>query len=157
MFDLSYFVNPTPLAHSDTSRDVLPEAYRFAVDYPKHNVITKNPGFPLIFNIRVNNEHTSYSDNSRPPQAATNSDTEVKKSGVPTKTIERKTQQEGPVQSRKGRGRNGSPHIEEQTRSSNRNAKGGGDQQRQDQERKGACTRKSLSLEVLVGNANYKS
>ncbi|GFU18274.1 hypothetical protein TNCV_1212121 [Trichonephila clavipes] len=28
---------------------------------------------------------------------------------------------------------------------------------RQDQERKGTCTRKSLSLEVLVGNANYKS
>ncbi|GFU61131.1 retrovirus-related Pol polyprotein from transposon 297 [Trichonephila clavipes] len=31
------------------------------------------------------------------------------------------------------------------------------DQQRQDQERKGACTIKSISLKVLVGNANYKS
>ncbi|GFX87957.1 uncharacterized protein TNCV_4374221 [Trichonephila clavipes] len=71
-------------------------------------------------------------------------------------TIERKTQQGGPVRSRKGRGRNDSPYIEERTRSNNRNARQGGDQQRQDQERKGACTRKSISLEVLVGNANYK-
>ncbi|GFV07876.1 uncharacterized protein TNCV_306241 [Trichonephila clavipes] len=71
--------------------------------------------------------------------------------------IERKTQQGGPVRSRKGRGRNDNPYIEERTRSSNRNARRGGDQQRQDQERKGACTRRSLSLEVLVGNANYKS
>ncbi|GFY25665.1 uncharacterized protein TNCV_2487851 [Trichonephila clavipes] len=72
-------------------------------------------------------------------------------------TIERKTQQGGPVRSRKGRGRNDSPYIEERTRSSNKNARRGGDQQWQDQERKGACTRKSISLEVLVGNANYKS
>ncbi|GFW00200.1 retrovirus-related Pol polyprotein from transposon opus [Trichonephila clavipes] len=57
-------------------------------------------------------------------------------------TIERKTQQEGPVRSRKGRGRNDSPYyIEEQTRSSNKNARRGGDQQRQDQERRGACTK----------------
>ncbi|GFW98037.1 uncharacterized protein TNCV_1203381 [Trichonephila clavipes] len=63
-------------------------------------------------------------------------------------TIERKTQHGEPVRSRKGRGRNDSPYIEERTRSSNK---------RQDQERKGACTRKSLSLEVLVGNANYTS
>ncbi|GFV06041.1 uncharacterized protein TNCV_3143321 [Trichonephila clavipes] len=72
-------------------------------------------------------------------------------------TTERKTQQGGPVRSRKDRGRNDSPYIEERTRSNNKNARRGGDQQRQDQERKGACTRKSLSLEVLVGNANYKS
>ncbi|GFT20483.1 uncharacterized protein TNCV_2183391 [Trichonephila clavipes] len=72
-------------------------------------------------------------------------------------TIERKAQQEGPVRSRKGRERNDSPYIEEQTRSSNKNARRGGDQQRQDQERRGTCTKKSLSLEVLVGNANYKS
>ncbi|GFX28757.1 uncharacterized protein TNCV_4249961 [Trichonephila clavipes] len=70
--------------------------------------------------------------------------------------IERKTQQGGPVRSRKGRGRNDSP-IEERTRSINRNARRGGEQQRQNQEIKGVCTRKSLSLEVLVGNANYKS
>ncbi|GFT17173.1 uncharacterized protein TNCV_4738891 [Trichonephila clavipes] len=72
-------------------------------------------------------------------------------------TIERKTQQGGPVRSRKGRERNDSPYIEERTRSSNKNARRGGDQERQDQERRGTCTKKSLSLEVLVGNANYKS
>ncbi|GFY25483.1 uncharacterized protein TNCV_2486031 [Trichonephila clavipes] len=71
-------------------------------------------------------------------------------------TIERKTQQRGPVRSRKGRERNYSPYIEERTRSSNKNARRGGDQQWQDQERRGTCTKKSLSLEVLVGNANYK-
>ncbi|GFX73609.1 uncharacterized protein TNCV_1263781 [Trichonephila clavipes] len=70
-------------------------------------------------------------------------------------TIERKTQQGGPVRSRKGRERNYSPYIEERTRSSNKNARRGGDQQRQDQERRGTCTKKSLSLEVLAGNANY--
>ncbi|GFV42564.1 uncharacterized protein TNCV_3718971 [Trichonephila clavipes] len=72
-------------------------------------------------------------------------------------TIERKTQQGGPVRSIKGGGSNDSPYIEERTRSNNRNARRGGDQQRQDQGRKGACTRKSLSLDILVGNANYKS
>ncbi|GFX51044.1 retrovirus-related Pol polyprotein from transposon 297 [Trichonephila clavipes] len=72
-------------------------------------------------------------------------------------TIERKTQEEGPVRSRKGRERNDSPYIEERTRSSNKNARRGGDQQGQYQERRGACTKKSLSLEVLVGNANYTS
>ncbi|GFV40553.1 retrovirus-related Pol polyprotein from transposon opus [Trichonephila clavipes] len=71
-------------------------------------------------------------------------------------TIERKAQQ-GPVRSRKGRERNDSPYIEERTRSSNKNTRRGGDQQRQDQERRGMWTKKSLSLEVLVGNANYKS
>ncbi|GFT36556.1 retrovirus-related Pol polyprotein from transposon opus [Trichonephila clavipes] len=45
----------------------------------------------------------------------------------------------------------------ERTRSSNKNARRGGDQQRQDQERRGASMKKSLSLEVLVGYANYKS
>ncbi|GFX08215.1 uncharacterized protein TNCV_3267061 [Trichonephila clavipes] len=50
-------------------------------------------------------------------------------------TIERKTQQGGPVRSRNGRGRNHNPYIEERTRSSNRNARREGDQQRQDQER----------------------
>ncbi|GFV88883.1 uncharacterized protein TNCV_1226801 [Trichonephila clavipes] len=38
-------------------------------------------------------------------------------------TIERKTQQGGPVRSRKGRERNDSPFIEERTRSSNKNAR----------------------------------
>ncbi|GFV70921.1 uncharacterized protein TNCV_2640931 [Trichonephila clavipes] len=72
-------------------------------------------------------------------------------------TIERKTQQGGPVRSRKGRERNDSPCIEERTRSSNKNARRGGDQQRPDQERRGTCTKKPLTREVLVGNANYKS
>ncbi|GFY16846.1 uncharacterized protein TNCV_4338471 [Trichonephila clavipes] len=58
--------------------------------------------------------------------------------------IEWKTQQGGPVRSRKGRGRNDSPYIEEQSRSNNKNARRGGDKQRQDQERIGACTRKSI-------------
>ncbi|GFT05184.1 uncharacterized protein TNCV_122461 [Trichonephila clavipes] len=66
-------------------------------------------------------------------------------------TIERKAQQGGPVRSRKGRERNDSPYIEERTRSSNKNIRRGGDQQRQDQERRGTWTKKSLSLEVLVG------
>ncbi|GFW91135.1 uncharacterized protein TNCV_1760091 [Trichonephila clavipes] len=72
-------------------------------------------------------------------------------------TIERKTQQGGPVRSRKSRERNDSPYIEERTRSSNKNARRGGDQQLQDQERRGTCTKKFLSLEVLVGNTSYKS
>ncbi|GFX47391.1 uncharacterized protein TNCV_4691961 [Trichonephila clavipes] len=38
-------------------------------------------------------------------------------------TIERKKQQGGPVRSRKGRGRNDSPYIEERIRSSNKNAR----------------------------------
>ncbi|GFV68404.1 uncharacterized protein TNCV_3128601 [Trichonephila clavipes] len=71
--------------------------------------------------------------------------------------MERKTQQGGPVRSRKGRGRKDNPYIEERTRSSNRNARRRGDQQREEQERKGVSTRRSLSLEVLIGNANYKS
>ncbi|GFY34446.1 uncharacterized protein TNCV_2821321 [Trichonephila clavipes] len=71
--------------------------------------------------------------------------------------MERKTQQGGPVRSRKSRGRNDNSYIEERTRSGNRNARRRGDPQREEQERKGASTRRSLSLEVLVGNANYKS
>ncbi|GFV33943.1 hypothetical protein TNCV_1260181 [Trichonephila clavipes] len=42
--------------------------------------------------------------------------------------------------------------MEERTISGNRNARRRGDQQREEQERKGASTRRSLSLEVLVGN-----
>ncbi|GFS63058.1 uncharacterized protein TNCV_3743151 [Trichonephila clavipes] len=47
-------------------------------------------------------------------------------------TIERKTQQGGPVRSRKSRGRNDNIYIEERTRSNNKNARRGDDQQRQD-------------------------
>ncbi|GFW29755.1 uncharacterized protein TNCV_3936221 [Trichonephila clavipes] len=82
--------------------------------------------------------------------------TKWKKSGVPTNHREEDTtRRTSSIQ--KSRGRNDNPCIEERTRSNNRNARRGGDQQRQGQERKGACTRRSLSLEVLVGNANYKS
>ncbi|GFY17452.1 uncharacterized protein TNCV_658651 [Trichonephila clavipes] len=55
---------------------------------------------------------------------------------------------------KKGRGRNDSPYTEERTRSSNKNARRGDDQQQQDQKRKGACTRKSISLKVLRGSHN---
>ncbi|GFS55637.1 uncharacterized protein TNCV_131541 [Trichonephila clavipes] len=72
-------------------------------------------------------------------------------------TIERKTQQGGPVRSRKDTERNYSPYIEERKRSSNKDPRRGGDQQRQNQERRGTCMKKSLSLEVLIGNVNYKS
>ncbi|GFV12017.1 uncharacterized protein TNCV_669481 [Trichonephila clavipes] len=71
--------------------------------------------------------------------------------------MEMKTQQGGPVRSRQGRGRKDKPYIEERTRSGNRKAKRRDDQQREDQERKGVSTRRSLSLEVLLGNTNYKS
>ncbi|GFX87093.1 uncharacterized protein TNCV_2151471 [Trichonephila clavipes] len=67
-----------------------------------------------------------------------------------------KTQQRGPVRSRKIRGRNDNPYIEERTKSGNRNSRWRGDQQREEQESKGASTRRSLFLEVLLGNA-YKS
>ncbi|GFW88617.1 uncharacterized protein TNCV_828861 [Trichonephila clavipes] len=71
--------------------------------------------------------------------------------------MEMKTQQGGPVRSRKGRGRKDNPYIEEGTRSGNRNARRKGDKQREDQERKESSTRRSLSLEALIGNAYYKS
>ncbi|GFX84489.1 hypothetical protein TNCV_3531861 [Trichonephila clavipes] len=71
--------------------------------------------------------------------------------------MERKTQQGGPVRSRKGRERNDSPYIEERTRSSNKNARREGDEQRQDQERRGTGTKKSLSLEILGPSASFFS
>ncbi|GFW73372.1 uncharacterized protein TNCV_2800361 [Trichonephila clavipes] len=51
-------------------------------------------------------------------------------------SIERKIQQGGPVRSRNGKIRNDNTYIVQRTRSSNRNVRRGGDQQRQDQERK---------------------
>ncbi|GFS66656.1 uncharacterized protein TNCV_229261 [Trichonephila clavipes] len=72
--------------------------------------------------------------------------------------MEMKTQQGGPVQARKSKGMNYSPYIEEQTRSGNKNTRRRGNQQQKDQERKGgANTSRTISLEVLVGDANYKS
>ncbi|GFX78992.1 uncharacterized protein TNCV_3912801 [Trichonephila clavipes] len=90
-------------------------------------------------------------------QRRSNDSRDGKKKGSETETIERKAQQGGPVRSRKGREGNDSPYIEERTRSSNKNARRIGDPQRQDQERRGTWTKKSLSLKVLVGNAIYKS
>ncbi|GFX89511.1 uncharacterized protein TNCV_483461 [Trichonephila clavipes] len=76
--------------------------------------------------------------------------------GVPTSHGEEDTT--GRISSiQEGIGRNDKPYIEERTRSGNRNARRRGDQQREEQERKGASTIRSLSLEVLIGNANYKS
>ncbi|GFW96504.1 uncharacterized protein TNCV_4358261 [Trichonephila clavipes] len=71
--------------------------------------------------------------------------------------MEMKTQQRGPVRARKSKGRKYNPYIKERTRSDNRNARRRGNQQRRDQERKGASTSRSISLEVLVRDANYKS
>ncbi|GFS66869.1 uncharacterized protein LOC103569155 [Trichonephila clavipes] len=72
--------------------------------------------------------------------------------------MEMKTQQAGPVRARKSKGRNYSPYIEEQTRSGNKNTRRNGNQQQKDQERKGgANTSRTISLEVLVGDANYKT
>ncbi|GFY31803.1 retrovirus-related Pol polyprotein from transposon opus [Trichonephila clavipes] len=62
--------------------------------------------------------------------------------------MEMKTQQGGPVRARKSKGRNYNPYIEKRTRSDNRNARRRGDQQRRDQERKGASTSRSIFLEV---------
>ncbi|GFV69809.1 hypothetical protein TNCV_4973261, partial [Trichonephila clavipes] len=63
--------------------------------------------------------------------------------------MEMKTQQGGLVRTRKSRGKNDNNFIKERTRSGNRNARRRGDQQREEQERKGASTRRSLFLDVL--------
>ncbi|GFV80240.1 uncharacterized protein TNCV_113231 [Trichonephila clavipes] len=116
----------------------------------------------LSSNYRTNHSLTKFRKKSRREETVTpttsgyNLRPRIGKREESRPTIERKTQQGGPVRSRKGRERNDSPYIEERTRSSNKNARRGGDQQRQDQERRGARTKKYLSLEVLVGNANYK-
>ncbi|GFW52093.1 uncharacterized protein TNCV_2819621 [Trichonephila clavipes] len=118
------------------------------LDVKNNNVVIWKAGKRLTINVDQTVTPTTSGCNLRPRNGK----------GVESRpTIERKTQQGGQIQSRKGRGRNDSPYIEERTRSSNKNARRGADQQRQEQERKGACTRKSLCLEVLVGNANYKS
>ncbi|GFU62211.1 uncharacterized protein TNCV_2474421 [Trichonephila clavipes] len=117
----------------------------------------------LSSNYRTNHSLTKFRKKSRREETVTpttsgyNLRPRIGKREESRPTIERKTQQGGPARSRKGRERNDSPYIEERTRSSNNNGRRGGDQQRQDQERRGTCTKTSLSLEVLVGNAKYKS
>ncbi|GFY08214.1 uncharacterized protein TNCV_1356261 [Trichonephila clavipes] len=116
----------------------------------------------LSSNYKTNHNLTKFRKKSRREETVTpttsgyNLRPRIGKREESRPTIERKTQQGGPSRSRKGRERNDSPYIEERTISSNKNARRGGDQQRQDQERRGTWTKKSLSLEVLVGNANYK-
>ncbi|GFX69618.1 uncharacterized protein TNCV_1769871 [Trichonephila clavipes] len=121
------------------------------------------PKSALLSNYRTNHSLTKFRKKSRreetltPTTSGYNLRPRIGKREESQPTIERKTQQGRPVRYRKGRERNDSPYIEERTRSSDKNARQGGDQQRQDQERRGTCTKKSLSLEVLVGNANYTS
>ncbi|GFY29153.1 uncharacterized protein TNCV_4722811 [Trichonephila clavipes] len=121
------------------------------------------PKRALSSNYRTNHSLTKFRKKSRREETVTpttsgyNLRPRIGKREESQLTIERKTQQGEPVRSRKGRGRNDSPYIEERTRSSNKNTRRGGDEQGQDQERRGMCTKKSLSLEVLVGNGNYKS
>ncbi|GFY46064.1 uncharacterized protein TNIN_18111 [Trichonephila inaurata madagascariensis] len=72
---------------------------------------------------------------------------------------EKRTQQGGPVRSRGSRKKQQyRPYAEEQRRSSRRNTRSRSGQQWHCQERKGgANSNRSLSLEVLVGDVNYKT
>ncbi|GFX96771.1 hypothetical protein TNCV_1648061 [Trichonephila clavipes] len=72
---------------------------------------------------------------------------------LPTNEI--RTQQEGPVQARKSREHHYSPYIEQQARPSSKNTRSS--QQQNCQEKEGANSNRSISLEVLVGGINYKS
>ncbi|GFW02151.1 uncharacterized protein TNCV_4144171 [Trichonephila clavipes] len=72
-------------------------------------------------------------------------------------TNKNKPQQGGPVQVR-SRDHQYSLYIEEQARSSSRNTRSRRSQQQNCQKRKGgANSNRSISLEVLVGEVNYKS
>ncbi|GFW19219.1 uncharacterized protein TNCV_255461 [Trichonephila clavipes] len=121
------------------------------------------PKRALLSNYRTNHSLTKLRKKSRreetvtPPTSGYNLRPRIEKREESRPTIQRKTQQGGPVRLRKGREWTDSPYIEERTRSSNKKARREGQQQRQAQERRGTCIIKSLSLEVLVGNANYKS
>ncbi|GFW03092.1 uncharacterized protein TNCV_157121 [Trichonephila clavipes] len=73
-------------------------------------------------------------------------------------TKEMKTHQRGPVRAGNSKGKQYSPYIEEEARSGNKNTRRRGNQQQKDQERKeGTNTSRIISMEVLVGDANYKS
>ncbi|GFT01950.1 uncharacterized protein TNCV_3056931 [Trichonephila clavipes] len=73
-------------------------------------------------------------------------------------TNEKRTQQGGPVRVRESREHQYSPYIEEQARSSSRNTRNRSSQQQNCQENKGeANSNRSISLEVLVGDVNFKS
>ncbi|GFT44281.1 hypothetical protein TNCV_5053671 [Trichonephila clavipes] len=82
--------------------------------------------------------------------------TNWKKSGVPTNhgDEDNKEDQFEPGTA----GRNYSPYIEEQTRPGNKNTRRRDNQQQKDQERKGGANiSRTISLEIIVGDANYKS
>ncbi|GFW03137.1 uncharacterized protein TNCV_157571 [Trichonephila clavipes] len=73
-------------------------------------------------------------------------------------SMEMKTQQGRPVRAGNSKGKQYSPYIEEQARSGNKNTRRRGNQQQKDQEKKrGANTHRSIFLEVLVRDVNYKS
>ncbi|GFT98784.1 uncharacterized protein TNCV_3792251 [Trichonephila clavipes] len=73
-------------------------------------------------------------------------------------TIEMRTQQGRPVQARRSREHQYSPYIEEQARPSTKNTRRRSSQQQNCQERKGGVnSNRSIFLEVLVGDLNYKS
>ncbi|GFU15826.1 hypothetical protein TNCV_2367771 [Trichonephila clavipes] len=71
---------------------------------------------------------------------------------------EKRTQQRGPVRSRGNREQQYSPYDEEQRRSDGRSTRSRRGQQQRCQERTGgANSQRSQSLEVLVGDVNYKT
>ncbi|GFT16775.1 uncharacterized protein TNCV_1333861 [Trichonephila clavipes] len=73
-------------------------------------------------------------------------------------TNEMRTQQEEPVRARKSQEHQYSPYIEEQARSSSKNTRSKSSQQQNCQEGKGGSnSNRSISLEVLEGDVNYKS
>ncbi|GFU60308.1 hypothetical protein TNCV_3404511 [Trichonephila clavipes] len=47
MFDPSSFANPTPLAHADTSRDVLPRGARFEMREKGGNRLVPGPDYVM--------------------------------------------------------------------------------------------------------------
>ncbi|GFU00691.1 uncharacterized protein TNCV_4818551 [Trichonephila clavipes] len=76
-----------------------------------------------------------------------------------TKAESRRTiepQQEGPVRVRNSREKHYSPYIEEQARSGSKNTRRGSQQQNGQERKRGANTKRSISLEVLIGDVNYK-
>ncbi|GFX33712.1 retrovirus-related Pol polyprotein from transposon 297 [Trichonephila clavipes] len=73
-------------------------------------------------------------------------------------TNEKRKQQGGPVRARGIQEHQYSPYIEQQSKSSSRNTRNRSGQQQNYQERKGGANNNScISLEVLVGDINYKS
>ncbi|GFV81409.1 uncharacterized protein TNCV_2034181 [Trichonephila clavipes] len=73
-------------------------------------------------------------------------------------TIQMKTQQVGPVRARNSREKHYSPDMKDQERSGSKNTRRRGCQQQNGKEKKGGeNTNRSISLNVLVGDVNYKS